>query len=170
MKISLPFILLVVCVLGCNKFGPDTASTSNSDAANVKPAPAAPVKVVDLPAAMGKSADDIKKMIDGTPTHEDPWLEYSLPQAELTFMFDKQKKAKDATFKFKPVSFGGATLSGTGTAEQLGTMAGIDIKGKTPNSTSSLADTYEQEIGGKKAEVVFYRTGDTFNTVMIHVK
>ena len=168
MKNILPFVLLVLCVLGCNKFKPDTSSTSNSNTANTNAAPTKVAKVVDLPATIGKSKDEIKAMVTGTPTHEDPWLEYSLELADLTFMFDKAKKASDATLKFKPISFGGASISGTDTAEQLATMAGIDIKGKTPTTTSSLADTYEQQINGKKAEIVIYQTDGKFNTVMIH--
>ena len=170
MKNTLPFLVLFVCVIGCNKFGPNSSSTSNSNSTNT-PAnaqPSAPKKVVDLPATIGKTKDEIKAMVSGTPRSEDPWLEYSLETAELTFMFDKAKKASDATLKFKMVSIGDASISGTDTAEQIATMAGVDIKGKTPTSTSSLADTYEQQINGKKAEVVIYHTNGKFDTVMIH--
>ncbi len=160
-------MLLVISVLGCNKFGPDTSSTSNSNSSNSSYTATAKIaKVVDLPATIGKSRDEIKKMINGTPKSEDPWLEYSLPEAELTFRFDKGK-ASHATFNFKAVSVGGSTVSGTDTAEQLGTMAGVDIKGKSPTSTGGLADTYEVEIGGKKAQASFYHPGGNFNMVMI---
>jgi hypothetical protein len=154
-------------VLACNKFGPDTSSQSNNSA-NANATPAKLAKVIDLPATIGKTKDEIKKMVNGTPTHEDPWLEYSLELAELTFMFGKTAKATDATLKFKSVSFGNASISGTDTAEQLATMAGIDLKGKTPKSTSALADTYEIEVGGKKAEAVIYHSNGKFDTVMIH--
>jgi hypothetical protein len=155
--------------LGCNKFGPNTTSTSNTNSAsNTNAAPAKIAKVVDLPATIGKSKDDIKKMVNGTPTHEDPWLEYTLDLAQLTFMFGKTTKATNATLKFKSISFGDASISGTQTAEQLATMAGIDLKGKAPKSTSSLADTYEIEIGGKKAEAVIYHSNGKFDSVMIH--
>lgn len=167
-KNILPFVLLVICVLGCNKFKSDTSSISNANTANTNAAPAKIAKVVDLPATIGKSKDEIKTMVTGTPTHDDPWLEYSLESADLTFMFDKAKKASDATLRFKPISFSGASVSGTDTAEQLATMAGVDIKGKTPTSTSALADTYEQQINGKKAEIVIYHTNGKFDTVMIH--
>ena len=166
MKITLPFLLLVICVLGCNKFGPDNGSSSNSNAANRNAAPPKIAKLFDLSATIGKSKDEIKKMVSGTPTHEDPWLEYSLETYELTFKFDKGKAA-DATFTFKPVSIGNASISGTDTAEQLATMAGIDIKGKTPKSTTVLGDTYELEIGGKKVDVSLYKVQDKFNAVMI---
>jgi hypothetical protein len=170
MKNTLPLLLLLVCALGCSKFGPNTSSTENANAANAKPSPAKIAKVVDLPATIGKTKDEIKKMVNGTPTSEDPWLQYSLELADLIFMFDKGKKANDATLKFKPVSFGGASISGVDTAEQIATMAGVDIKGKTPTSTSSLADSYDQEINGKKVEVVIYHTNGKFDTVMIHAK
>jgi len=159
---------MVVVALGCSKFGSNSSTISNSANANSNAAPAKIAKVVDLPATIGKSKDEIKAMIAGTPRSEDPWLEYSLPEGDLTFMFNKQKKASDSSFKFKSISVGDASISGTDTAEQLATMAGVDIKGKTPTSTSSLADTYTQEIGGKKLECVIYHTGGKFDTVMIH--
>jgi hypothetical protein len=170
MKNTLPFLLLIILALGCNKFGPGSSSTSNTNLsnANSNAAPAKIVKVVDLPATIGKTKEEIKAMIPGTPKSEDPWLEYSLESGDLTFMFNKQKKASDSSFRFKSISVGDASISGTDTAEQIGTMTGIDIKGKTPTSTSSLADTYEQEIGGKKLECVFYHSLGKFDTVMIH--
>ena len=176
MKHTLPFLLLVIIALGCNKFGANTTSTSNTNSAsNTNAAPAKIAKVVDLPATIGKSkagmipiAVAATKMVNGTPTHEDPWLEYTLDLAQLTFMFGKTTKATNATLKFKSISFGDASISGTQTAEQLATMAGIDLKGKAPKSTSSLADTYEIEIGGKKAEAVIYHSNGKFDSVMIH--
>lgn len=168
MKGLLPFLLLTLCVLGCSKFGPDTNTTSNSNAANAKPSPAQIAKLVDLPATIGKSKDEIKRMISDTPRNEDPWLEYSLPDYELTFRFDKGK-ADYANFTFKPIAVGSSTIYGLDTAEQIGTMAGVDIKGKTPKATSELADTYEQEIGGKKVEVSFYKISGKFTSVMIDV-
>jgi hypothetical protein len=168
MKNTLPFLILLFLALGCNKFGPGSSTTSNSVNSNSNTAPAKIVKVVDLPATVGKTKEEIKAMITATPKSEDPWLEYSLPEGDLTFMFNKQKKASDSSFRFKSISVGDASISGTDTAEQIGTMTGIDIKGKTPTSTSSLADTYTQEVGGKKLECVFYHSGGKFDTVMIH--
>jgi hypothetical protein len=165
MKNTLPFLLLILCVLACGKFGArENANVGNS--ANVKPEPPKAVKVVDLPATIGKSKDEISKMINSTPAHEDPWLEYSLPEGDLTFQFDKGKAAK-ATFRFKAIRVGDASISGTDTAEQIATMTGVDIKGKTPKSEGALADTYEQDINGKKAEIRFYRTLGKFDSVMI---
>jgi hypothetical protein len=167
MKNTLPFLLLVILALGCNKFGPSSATTSSANT-NANAAPAKIVKVVDLPATIGKTKDEIKAMITATPKSEDPWLEYSLAEGDLTFMFNKQKKASDSSFRFKTIGIGDASISGTDTAEQLATMTGIDLKGKTPTSTSSLADEYPLEIGGKKLECVFYHSLGKFDTVMIH--
>ena len=168
MKNTLPFLLLVLVALGCSKFGPKSTSTSNlaNTNANANAAPVKIAKIVDLPGTFGKTKDQIKSMISATPTSEDPWLEYDLPEASLTFMFNKGK-ANHSSFRFKPVSFGDASISGTDTAEQLATMAGIDIKGKTPTSTLSIADSYEQEIGGKKANIAIYHAGGKFNSIII---
>jgi hypothetical protein len=105
-------------------------------------------------------------MISATPKSEDPWLEYELPEADLTFMFDKGK-ANHSSLRFKSISVGSASISGTDTAEQLATMAGIDIKGKTPASKSALADTYEQQINGKTASMAFYNAGGKFSSIII---
>ena len=168
MKNTLPFLLLFICVIGCSKFGPNSSSTSNSNSSNAAATstPAALKKVVDLPATLGKTKDEIKKMVSAAPKSEDPWLEYELPEASLTFMFDKGK-ANHSSLKFKSISFGGGSISGTETAEQLATMAGIDIKGKAPTSKTALGETYEQEIGGKKASITFYNTTGTYDSVII---
>ena len=167
MKNTLPLLLLLLCVLACNKFGPDTTSSTANNSGNAS-APAPKIaKLFDLPATIGKSKDEIKKMVTGTPKHEDPWLEYVLEEYELTFQFDKKGKASNATFTFKPIRIGNASISGLETAEQIGTMTGIDVKGKTPKSAGGLADTYEMEIGGEKRDVHFYMVSERYNRVMI---
>jgi len=162
----LPFLLLIIASLGCGNSGSNSASVSNSTNSSNVAAPKI-TKLVDLPATIGKSKDDIKKMIPDPPKKEDPWLEYSLPDYDLTFRFDKGK-ADYANFAFKSITVGSSTISGLDTAEQIGTMAGVDIKGKTPKSTGDLADTYEYEIGGKKAEISFYKIRGKFSSVMIN--
>jgi hypothetical protein len=172
MKTTLPFLLLLIFALGCGKFGPDSSTTSNSaNSINANANAASPkiAKLFDLPATIGKSKDEIKKMVTGAPKHEDPWLEYVLPEYELTFRFDKNGKASDATFTFKPIRIGDASISGLETAQQIGTMAGVDVEGKTPKSAGGLADTYEMEIGGKKTDVSFYKVMDRYHRVMITV-
>ena len=132
-------------------------------------APAAPKQVVDLPATFNKTKEEIKKVINAAPKSDDPWLEYDLPEATLTFMFDKGK-SNSSYFSFKSIRVGDASISGLQTAEQLATMAGIDIKGKSPASTSALADTYEQEIGGKTARIAIYKINDQYNNIIITPK
>lgn len=168
---TLPLILLLFSALACGKFGPDTTSSTSNNSSNSNAEKPKLQQVVDLPATIGKTKDEIKKMVNGTPKSEDPWLEYTLETAELTFMFDsKTKKASDSTLSFKAISFGNASILGTDTAEQLGTMAGIDVKGKTPKSVSALADTYEIEVGGKKSEADFYKLQGKFQKIMIHAR
>jgi len=159
---------MVMVALGCSKFGPNSSSTTNSanSNANSNAAPVKIAKIVDLPGTFGKTKDQIKSMISTEPKSENPWLEYELPEATLTFMFIKGK-ANHSSFRFKTISFGGASISGTDTAEQLATMAGIDIKGKTPTSTTSIADSYEQDIDGKKASIAIYHSGGKFESIII---
>ena len=159
----------MLCALACNKSGPATASTSNTNSTNSNTAPAKPVKVVDLPAMVGKSRDEIKKMISATPKHEDPWLEYDLPEGYVNIQFTKEK-ASDLSFRFNPRSIGSATISGTATADQMGTMAGIDVNGKTPKHTSESFEGYEYEVGGKKVEVTFQKVSNAYSGVSMHAK
>ena len=169
MKKTLPLFLLVVCLLGCSKFGPDAASTSNSNSANASAAPAKPVKVVDLPAMVGKSRDEIKKMVTATPKNENPWLEYDLPEGYVTIQFTKEKPS-DLSFRFKSRAIGDASISGTGTADQMGTMAGIDVSGKTPKHTSQSFEGYDYEISGKKVEVTFEKLSNIYTGVSMHIR
>ena len=169
MKNTLPLLVLILCALGCNKFGPDTASTSNSNSTNANAAPAKPIKVVDLPAMVGKSRDEIKKMVAATPKHETPWLEYDLPEGYVNIQFTKEKPS-DLSFRFNPRSIGGATISGTATADQMGTMAGINVNGKTPKHTSQSFENYDYEINGKKVEVTFQKLGDSYTGVSMHIR
>ena len=170
MKPIIPIGILCLCALGCNKFGPQAGSESNTAANANSAAPAAIKKVIDLPATIGKSKDEIKKMVNATPTHEEPWLEYDLPEASLTFKFGKDMKASDASFRFKAVTIGNSSISGASTAEQLATMAGVDIRGKTPTTTGSIADSYDQDINGRKMSIAIYHTDGTFDSVMITPK
>lgn len=169
MKNTLPFLLLFLCVVGCSKFGPASSSTSNTNSASAgaNKAPATPKKVVDLQATFGKSKDEIKKMISATPNHEDPWLEYELPEAYLTFMFDKKGKAEHSSLRFNTISVGDASISGTDTAEQLASMAGIDIKGITAKKVEGIGEEYELDYGGKKAHATFYQVSGKFSSVII---
>jgi len=169
MKNTLPFLLLLICALGCNKFGPDTSSTSNTNSAQTNTTPAKPVKVFDLPAMIGKSKDEIKKVVSATPKHEDPWLEYETPEGDLTIRFTKTK-ASYATFSFKAISVGSASISGTDTADQLGTMAGIDVSGKTATFNTESFENYDYEVGGKKADVSFHKISGKFTSVTIELK
>ena len=169
MKTTLPLLLLLICSLGCNRFGPDTASTSNTNSGTTNAAPAMPVQVVDLPAMVGKSRDEIKKMVAATPKHENPWLEYDLPEGYVTIQFTKEKPS-DLSFRFQSRAIGNASISGTANAEQLGRMAGIDVSGKTPKYTSQSFENYDYEIDGKKVEVTFQKLSNTYNGVSMHLR
>src|SRR5688572_21814958 len=66
MKLIFPVTVLFIAALACGRFGANsTANSNNASNANLKPAP--PVKAVDVPAMIGKSGDEIKKMIPTAP-------------------------------------------------------------------------------------------------------
>ena len=100
------------------------------------------------------------------PKSEDPWLEWNLPQGDLTIQYTKEKPSS-VDFSFKPVTIGDRTLSGLQSAEKLGEVVGIDMKGKTPKTSFESFDIYEYVIQGKTVDVTFHKTPDTFNRVSI---
>ena len=171
MKNTLPFLLLIILALGCNKFGPGATTTSNTNSANANSnaAPAKIAKVVDLPATIGKTKDEIKKMVSATPKAEEPWLEYDLPEGYLTVQFTKQKPSS-VSFRFKSISVGDASISGTDTADQLGTMTGIDVSGKTATFNTESFENYDYDVGGKKAEVTFHKVSGKYSSGSINPK
>src|SRR5829696_1656877 len=98
-KNTLPFILLAICAIACGKFGSDTSSTANSaQANNSAKASSTPVKQIDLPSLLGKSKEEVKKIVGSEPKAEMPEeLEWRISDKyDLDVNFDKGK-ATDAT-------------------------------------------------------------------------
>ena len=168
MKNTLPFLLLVLCLVGCGKSGPDTSSTSNSTNNSAAKAPSKPVKQLDVPSLIGKSKDEVKTIVGSEPKAEMPAeLEWRITDKyDLDVNFDKGGKAKDVTYALPS----GLNM-GTKTAEEMATLAGIDLAGKKPDSDFESFTIYKGiPVSGGTAEAWFNKISETFRSVRLEVE
>jgi hypothetical protein len=174
-------LCVLVCVMGCGKLsgGGGTANTAGpSNSANS--AESAPVKALDIASIVGKSPDDIKKVL-GPPTRESggaaPSYTWELPQGDLFVNADyKDKKKVDfMTFTSKIIVVGNQTAQGYATYDKLGDLIGFDTRGKTPTSEES-GDTgttrFEKvNLGGTTVdEISFSKVSGKFISVTVRAK
>lgn len=172
MRTILPIFALLIAVLGCGLFRNDSKVASNNEPASTS-SPTAPVKAVDMPSLIGKSRDEIKKIVPAQPKREsDLFVEWDLPQGNLEVNYHKGKQSR-ISFIFTPVSFGSQTISGFDSADKLGDLVGIDVHGKTPTSTvSDSFVTYEKlPLNGKPVkDVKFNIVSNRFTGVAINLE
>lgn len=172
MRAILPIFALSIAVLGCGLFRNDSKVASNNEPA-VTASPAAPAKAVDMPSLIGKSRDEIKKIVGVEPKAEtDPFIEWYLPQGHLEVSYNNKGKQRRISFSFKPVSVGSQTISGFDSADKLGDLVGVDVHGKSPTSTISTFYIYEGlQLNGKAVkDVTFSTTSDQFDSVAINLE
>jgi len=164
MKNTLPFLLLVICVLGCSKFGPDTASTSNTSANNSAPK-IEPKKMIDVPSLLGKSTDEVKKIVGSEPKDESAYtVNWSVKDSyDLGVDLDKGKA--------KAVNFALPGGLGADKPEQIAVLAGVDLAGKTPDfHTESFTSYKGLKVGSGTAEATFHQIGETFRSVRLEME
>lgn len=156
MRIILTIFLAAFALVGCA--GP---GGSNS-AANTAKSNSAPIakKVVDMPALVGKSNEEIKTIIGETPKFETPYLAFDLPEGELTV---DSMKGRQTSIGFKK--------NGAGVAEpaELGDLVGIDLHGiKIPTSSGEFYfyDDVKTSRGILK-RVSLHKKADGFDQISI---
>ena len=161
MKIILPIVVLAIAVLGCGRFGAGS-NAGNTTGQKANSAPAAAAKAVDMPSLVGKSPDEIKKIVGIEPRFETPYLAFELPQGTLTVDY---MKGKQTTIGFEPTT-------GSDSAEKLGDMVGIDVHGKPESRGSGEFHFYDDlNANGKTLrQVSFRKVGDKFTNVSIDVE
>lgn len=166
MKFALPIIVLSMVVLACGRFGNSWNTVAdNSPSPNSSPTPI--VKAVDIPGLIGKSTDEVKKLVPVAPKSETPWLEYELPQGDLTIWYTKGKQTR-ISFTIRPVRMGSQSASGFSSPEKLGDLVGIDVHGKpVPPANGSFCTYKDVNINGKPREVTFSKIGESFNGVSL---
>ena len=165
MKNLLPFLLVVLCVGGCNRAGSDSNSTSNTAAANNSAkAPSKPVKQIDVPSLLGKTKDEVKKIVGSEPKAEMPEeLEWRITDKyDLDVNFDKGKAYK--------VHYTMPSGLAAGTPEEMGGLIGVDLAGKKPDSDGGLAANFKAvSTPAGAAEVAVYKSGANYNAVLVEI-
>ena len=167
-------VFVLLCVLGCGRFGggATTGNTANSNAANVAPAKAE--KAVDVPSLIGKSVAEVKKTL-GEPTSELAGrLTWEFPQGDFAVqpVYKDEKKVNYFEFSAKIFVVGDQTAYGFATYDKLGDLIGVETRGKTP-AKSETGDTgyvtFEKvDLNGKNVdEVNFHKVSGSFISVTV---
>jgi len=151
MKNLIPVIALVIVVLGCGRFQSSTGSANDGKANSAEK----PVirKVVDVPALFGKTKEEVIKAVTEGKKKNDfsDWMDFEFPQGTLRVSLTKDKADN---FSFVLPMYGGDFL--VDTQENFCTLTGIDLKGKSPDSTIADWVIYEKEkMNGVPVEITF---------------
>lgn len=163
-------LTLVVVVAGCGGF------RSASDGAKSSPTPvstpAQPKKVVDLPALLGKSRDEMVKIVGKEPKRESAglYIDWDVELGTVHVNYDIKKVPTRYNFSFQTQAVGSQLLMGTETPDQLAGMAGIDLQGKTPTGTGMYPTIEGLTINGKTVKVVFGTVREKYNSVTIELE
>ena len=110
-------------------------------------------KVVDIPALYGKTKDEVIKAVTEGKKKNDfsDWMDFEFPQGTLRVSLTKDKAD---SFSFELPSYGGESL--VDTQENFCTLTGIDLKGKSPDTTLDTFVIYKKEkMNGSPVEITF---------------
>lgn len=148
---SIPLLIIVAVVLGCNLF----RGTTNTNSGPANTAPERAKKLVDIPSLIGKPLDEVKKEL-GEPAQKisdtiHKWkFDQGGPRGDLTLYCDYRKpsKVERIGFSMETIYAEGYAFSGFPTYDKLGDTVGIDVRGKTPKSSD------ESETGSVKFEKI----------------
>ncbi|HVF46199.1 MAG TPA: hypothetical protein VNA17_01395 [Pyrinomonadaceae bacterium] len=167
MRSILILLVLAMVVMGCGRFGADGGTAGNSSA-NAKAVPAPVTKLVDLPALLGKSVDEMNTIIGQQQKESVGSVRYKLPKGHVYAGLDKDKKAVLVSFTFETQTAEGMSFSGYPTAEQLGQAVGLEIKG-TPSPISKYEDKYyDFMVAGKKCELSVTKLLEAYNEAKLY--
>jgi hypothetical protein len=144
--------------MGCGRFG--AGSNAGSNAVKSNSAPATGTKAVDMPGLVGKSTEEIKTIVGVEPRFETPYLAFELPDGELTV---DSMKGKQTSIGFK------AKGPGFASADKLGDLVGIDLRGLPAPASSGEYSFYDdvKTSKGTLKRVSLHKTGDNFDQISI---
>ena len=149
-KEILPVIVLSLTLLSCSR---PPGSLSQRAEPVASPSPAAPKKIIDVPALLGKSRDEVKGLL-GPPKYEaEVWgLDYQFEFGSAHLNFKKGK------FDQILAEAGGPHLRiNFETAEQAGDFFGLDLRGTAPANVYDWGTIYENlTINGVKVKSVAF--------------
>lgn len=171
MKLIPVLCLLMVVVAGCGQIGGSktTNSTNNSMSNRTSESPAQPkiAKIFDMPSLLGKSSDEIGKVLNQRPAKEDTTSTfYDLPEGTLQVGYDKGRQTI-ISFESKVKNESSLKMPGFRFAEELGNAVGIDIKGEP--LTIGNDDEYKGfEINGKKCDLKVKKLAGSYGSISIY--
>lgn len=153
-------LMLLAAVLGCGRFQSGTANSNSAVNSANSSAPSAVTKVADVTSLVGKSKDEVKRLVTGGRVTYDPSdaISYEFPQGELSFNWNDAID-NPITFTLPMASAGGESYSLGDTAERLGEYIGVDLKGKTPTKKYDFMTEYDGgTMNGKKVTITLTPT------------
>ena len=173
---SIPFLLVVLMVvLGCGRFGGGSSNTGSNNAANTNTGPAPVAKAVDIPSMVGKSHEEINKIVGQDSKLSVGTASWNLPKTTanphggtLHVVYSKDKKASMISLNLDTIQVGEmGSSSGHTTAERLGQLAGLEIKG-TPTKSEFEDKYYDFIVNGKKCELAAGKLLGTYNSLKLY--
>jgi hypothetical protein len=128
--------------------------------------PAPVVKLVDLPALVGKSVDEMNTILGQQQKESGPSVTYKIPKGSVYAQYSNKKQVI-LSFTFEPQTAEGMTFRGYPTAEKLGQAVGLEIKG-TPSSTEYEDKYNDYMVAGKKCELTVGKMLEAYNEVKLY--
>lgn len=168
-------LVIGLCVIGCGRFGGGSATGNNANA-NSNTEPSKAKMAVDITPLVGKSIDEIKKVL-GPPSGElAGTFTWEFPQGDLNAVTDYKDKTKNKVdyFQFDAKIFvvGDRAVQGYQDYERIGDLIGLDMRGKTPTATAKddTGDTtFEKyQIGSTTVDkVIFNKVSGNYLSVIV---
>ena len=172
---SIPFLLVIlVVVLGCGRLG-GSSNTSSNSGGNTKSGPPPVARAVDIPSMVGKSHEEINKIVGQDSKLSVGTASWTLPKTTanphggtLHVVYSKDKKASMISLNLETIQVGElGSSSGHTTAERLGQLAGLEIKG-TPTKSEFEDKYYDFMVNGKKCELTAGKLLGTYNSLKLY--
>jgi hypothetical protein len=170
----MPVLLVVLAVvLGCGRFGGGTTGSNSEVNTNSASTPVA--KAVDIPNVIDKSHDEINRIVGQQSKMEGGSASWQIPKSagnphggSLNVVYSKDKKASLVSLTLDTIYLdGGQSSSGYPTAERLGQLAGLDIKG-TPSQSTYEDKYYDFMVNGKKCELTAGKLLESYNSLKLY--
>ena len=170
MKKLIPVLIILAAVaLGCSRFAPGSGQSANNAAPSSTPVP----KLVDLPALLGKSVDEVNKILGQNEKLSGGTVSFKAPKGRITMVYSKEGKQGLVSYnQTEAETYGGESFYGYSTAKELAQSAGIDLQGKEPTDGAipSEKTLYDFVINGQKTELTLKKIGDRFTEVQIMIR
>gem|GEM_PF-3296344 len=170
-------LVIGLCVIGCGRFGGGSATGDGGNAnANSNAEPSRAKMAVDITPLVGKSIDEIKKVL-GPPSGELAGrFRWEFPQGDLAAETNYKDKTKNKVdyleFSAKVIVVGGQAAQGYPDYERMGDLIGLDMRGKTPTATAkgdTDDTTFEKyQIGSTTVDrITFNKVSGNYRSVIV---